>query len=109
MFATEFMDYLRHRVEDTIWYNEKGGDGSGQFVVEGTNFKKAKIVDSKIVFPRYKTSIKVSDKIKKKHLHGVKQTEITNFKDIMRKFTMKAVGEQKVKATIKTGLGEMMN
>ena len=100
------MDYLRHRVEDTIWYNEKGGDGSGQFVVEGTNFKKAKIVDSKLVYPRYKTSIKVSDKIKKKHLHGVKQTEITNIKDNMRTFSIRAINEKKVKTKFKTGLGE---
>ena len=103
------MDYLRHRVEDTIWYNEKGGDGSGQFVVEGTNFKKAKIVDSKKVYPRYKTSIKVSDKIKKKHLNGVKQTEITNFKDIMKNFTLKAVGEKKINTKIQSGLGDIMN
>ena len=62
-------------------------------MVEGTNFKKAKIVDAEMVYPRFKSSIKVSDKIKKKHLHGVKQNEISNFKNIMSNLFQKAVGE----------------
>ena len=66
-FQTEFLDYLKHTVANTIEYKDKGGDGHGEFIIEGTSFKKAKIVDSKLVYPKFTNSIKVSEKLKSKH------------------------------------------
>ena len=79
-FSTEFIDYLKHTVANTIEYKDKGGDGFGEFIIEGTNFKKAKIVDSEIVYPKFKTSIKVSEKLKSNHKQRVSNNELLTLK-----------------------------
>ena len=80
-FSTEFLDYLRYTVADTINYNELEGDGNGQFVVEGTNFKRA---NSKMIYPRFKNAIKVSEQLKRKHHHKVKQNGIAFMRSSMK-------------------------
>ena len=50
-FSTEFLEYLKHSVADTIFYNDKKGDE--QFKVEGSNFKKYRMIDSNKVYQKF--------------------------------------------------------
>lgn len=79
-FSTDFLEYLRHSVADTIHYQHDGGDGNGIFCVHGKNFKKAKIVGTKKEYPEFDDKIKISEKLRKKHSHCVKEEEINDFK-----------------------------
>lgn len=92
-FSTEFMEYLKYTVTDTIYFDENGGDGSGEFTLEGTNFKSAEIEDSKKVFPRFETSFKVSEKLKEKHRCTVKNKEIGHIRRSVTKFALNNINK----------------
>ena len=56
-FTTDFLEFLRFSVADTIMYDHCGGDGHGQFIVKSKISDMMKSAESKDQFSTTRLSI----------------------------------------------------
>lgn len=56
-FTTEFLDFLRFSVADTIYYDHDGGDGHGEFTVKSKRTCDSHHFDKKDNFSMTKLNI----------------------------------------------------